>query len=97
MSGLTKDLIKQVRSEMTEFVKDILESNYEIIPSYFQAKDIFDLPVKNHSLRLMAKSLEMLSDADMIIMGKGWEYSRGCIIEHQCAREYLDIPIIYMS
>ena len=36
----------------------------------------------------LAKSLELLADADVAYFAKGWESARGCRIENQCAIEY---------
>lgn len=36
----------------------------------------------------LAKSLELLSAADVAYFVKGWEKARGCKIENTCAIEY---------
>jgi hypothetical protein len=36
----------------------------------------------------LAKSLELLSTADVAYFAKGWEEARGCRIENTCAIEY---------
>lgn len=46
------------------------------------------------SLMYMAKSIEMLSKANFAYFCKGWENTRGCKIEHECAVQY-KIPIFY--
>lgn len=39
-------------------------------------------------MKYLAKSLELLVDADVAYFAKGWESARGCRIENQCAIEY---------
>lgn len=96
MNGLTEDMIKEVRAEMIQFADDIIEEKAEIINSYFESENAVKYsPSKNHSLDCLGASIRTLAEADMIIMGKGWEYARGCRIEHECAVQY-GIHIVYM-
>ena len=39
-------------------------------------------------MKYLAKSLELLADADVAYFARGWESARGCLIENQCAIEY---------
>ena len=39
-------------------------------------------------IEVIAKSLELLSTADVAYFAKGWEDARGCRIENECAIEY---------
>ena len=39
-------------------------------------------------MKYLAKSLELLADADVAYFARGWEQARGCRIENQCAIEY---------
>lgn len=45
-------------------------------------------------LWFLAKSLELMAKADIVVFAKDWNKYRGCRIEHQCAESY-EIPIIY--
>ncbi len=54
-----------------------------VIDSYFE-----DAPVDAKPLWYLAKSLELLSTADVAYFAKGWEEARGCRIENTCAIEY---------
>ena len=42
----------------------------------------------NSGLWYLGKSLELLSDADIVVFAKGWRNARGCRIEFKCAKEY---------
>lgn len=53
-----------------------------------------DMLANAKPLWYLAKSIEMLSKADVAAFAKNWDKYRGCKIEHECATEY-EIPIIY--
>lgn len=46
-----------------------------------------------HPLACLGHSLILLSGADYVVFGDGWEEARGCRIEHDCAEAY-GIPIL---
>ena len=50
---------------------------------------------KHGGLKCLAKSIEMLDEADAVWMLEGWEKARGCKIEHDCAKAY-GIPVYYL-
>lgn len=64
----------------------------ELINPYIE-KDLDNKEYTNIPLAYLAKSIDMISRADMVIFAKGWEKARGCRIEHQCAVDY-EIPFI---
>ena len=39
-------------------------------------------------LECLGESIKRLSNADYVLFAEGWEISRGCRIEHECAMEY---------
>lgn len=92
MKDLTEEQILEARKAAIEAAKRVLGDDVEIIDSYFN-----DYNPKNGCvpLKYLAKSLELLADADIICMDKGWDSARGCKIEHQCAVEY-GISRIYL-
>ena len=64
----------------TEDTEDI-----QILNSFFED---YDPESGCIPLKYLAKSLEMLADADIAYFAKGWTDARGCRIEHMCALEY---------
>ena len=46
------------------------------------------------ALWMLGKSIELLSQADVVYFCDGWEHARGCKIEHDAAVEY-GLDIIY--
>lgn len=87
MKGKTKEQIVKERSEL---VKRLRAKGYETIDSILDCTH----EAKNHSVYCLGISLELLSNADIAVFMKGWEYARGCWIEHECCIRY-GIPIKY--
>lgn len=75
--------IKQEREEIVSRLKEEY-GEIEVIDSIF--------PIiktdRNSALRHLAKSLELMSDADIVVFAQGYEYARGCEIEYDCAVKY---------
>ena len=83
MKGKTNEEILAVRERAIESAERNLGEKVEVIDSFFQ-----DAPVDANPLWYLAKSLELLSTADVAYFAKGWESARGCRIENTCAIEY---------
>lgn len=83
MKGKTDEEIKAVREEAIASVKEKYGENVEVIDSFFEGA-----PADAKPLWFLAKSLELLSTADVAYFCKGWEEARGCRIENTCALEY---------
>ena len=90
MKDKTSQEIEQERKKIIEKVERYF-GEIEVIDSFFK-----DAPHNAKPLWFLGKSLELLSNADVIILGKGWENSRGCRIEHECAIQY-GIKIAYIE
>lgn len=83
MKGKTDDEILKEREEaIREAEKDIGEQ-VEVIDSFFRGA-----PAEAKPLWFLGKSLEFLSQADVVYFASGWSNARGCNIEHQCAKLY---------
>ena len=83
MKDKTDEEILAVREQAIKSAKDFLGEDVEVIDSFFQ-----DAPHDAKPLWYLAKSLELLSTADVAYFAKGWEDARGCRIENTCAIEY---------
>jgi hypothetical protein len=83
MRGKTDEEILAVREKAIASAKRQIGEDVEVIDSFFQ-----DAPVDANPLWYLAKSLELLSTADVAYFAKGWEEARGCRIENTCAIEY---------
>lgn len=83
MNGKTDEEILKEREKAVESVKKQLGEDVEVIDSFFQ-----EMPHEANPLWYLAKSLELLSAADIAYFAKGWEDARGCKIENECAIAY---------
>ena len=84
MRGKTKEEILAAREKAIASAFRHFEERPEVIDSYFETAPADG----NTALWCLAKSLELLSTADVAYFAKGWEEARGCRIENTCAIEY---------
>lgn len=89
MRGKTDEEILKERETAIAKAKEHLNDDVEVIDSFFQSA-----PAEAKPLWFLGKSLELLSDADVVYFAPGWEDARGCRIEHTSAEEY-GIETIY--
>lgn len=80
MKGKTE---KEIKEERAELVRKLEEEGHEVLDTVFGDFDCYTSPIA-----YLAKSIEYLDKADGIIFMKGWENSRGCIVEHEVASKY---------
>ena len=83
MRGKTDEEILAVRAKAIESAERNLGEKVEVIDSFFQ-----NAPADVNPLWYLAKSLELMSTADVVYFAKDWEKYRGCRIENTCAVEY---------
>ena len=83
MRDKTDEEIIAERERAIESAKKHLGEDVEVIDSFFK-----DAPHDAKPLWYLAKSLELLSTADIAYFCKDWDKYRGCKIENTCAIEY---------
>lgn len=83
MKDKTDEEILAVRNDAIKSAEDFLGEPVEVIDSFFQ-----NAPAEARPLWFLAKSLELLSTADIAFFAPGWEKFRGGKIENTCAVEY---------
>lgn len=83
MKDKTDEEILAVRKKAIEIAKKQLGDDIEVIDSFFQ-----NSPHDAKPLWFLGKAIELLSTADVAFFAKGWEDTRGCKIENQCANAY---------
>ena len=83
MRDKTNEEIIAERERAIESAKKHLGEDAEVIDSFFK-----DAPHDAKPLWYLAKSLELLSTADIAYFCKDWDKYRGCKIENTCAIEY---------
>ena len=83
MRDKTDEEILTERERAIESAKKHLGDDVEVIDSFFK-----DAPHDAKPLWYLAKSLELLSTADIAYFCNDWDKYRGCKIENTCAIEY---------
>lgn len=88
MRGKTDEEILKEREQAINTAKAYLDDDVEVIDSFFK-----DAPVDAKPLWFLGESIKLLAEADVAYFANGWEETRGCVIEHQCALAY-DVTVI---
>lgn len=83
MRGKTDEEILKEREVAIKKAEVFVGEPVEVIDSFFQSA-----PADARPLWFLAKSLQLLSIADVAYFAPGWQEARGCKIEHECAVEY---------
>lgn len=83
MKDKTDEEILAVRERAIKSAERVLGEKVEVIDSFFQ-----NAPHDVKPLWFLAKSLELLSTADVAYFAKDWDKYRGCKIENECAIAY---------
>lgn len=83
MEDKTDEEILAVRERAIKSAERVLGEKVEVIDSFFQ-----NAPHDVKPLWYLAKSLELLSTADVAYFAKDWDKYRGCRIENECAIAY---------
>ena len=82
MNGKTTEEIENERN----YIINRLTTQFprvEIINSFFK-----DAPHDTKPLWYLGESIKLMSEADVVFFCNGWQTTRGCQIEHDCALEY---------
>lgn len=95
MSGLTDAEIVVVREKLfgdyqAEHPEAVLMDSYSEIKKLMGKYYTYEHP----NVAMLAQSIDVLADCDVVIFAKGWEKHRGCRIEEEVAT-YYDIHKIY--
>ena len=85
----TMEEVVNTRAKLIFEAKEKLEEEVNVIDNLL----IGDIYKDATPLWYLGKSIELLSEADVVIFAPGWQNYRGCRIEHWCC-EYYNIPII---
>ena len=102
MSGKSEEEILATRQKEIEKIHQFFDADgveINIIASYIDdaTRKHFKKYVSddiNWDIFWLSQSLERLAMADMIWLCDGWEYSKGCNVELECAMQY-GISIVY--
>ena len=85
MNGKSEEEILEERKYAIADAKRRFGEDVEIIDSYLEDYNPTGGCI---SLKYLAKSIELLADADIAYFMQGWKDARGCKIEFECAKAY---------
>lgn len=77
--------IEEVKNERKEVIKNLQQKGYTVLDTVFGNPT---QPDENEAICNLAESIKYIANADVIYFMRGWEYSRGCRIEHEVAVQY---------
>ena len=82
MRGKTKDVIFKEREIAVKTVEEYLGEKFDVIDSYIEEHD------PNNATLSLGKAIVKMGEADVVCFTDGWEYARGCEVEHLIAESY---------
>ena len=89
MSGLTNEEIMNVRQKATKFISDKYpDYTISVLPSYKEQAD--NTYNATSAVNLLGNAISLMARANVIYFVPGWQKSRGCQIENEVARRWLE-------
>ena len=86
MAGKTPDEIVEVRDKAIEYLE---KSGFEVVDTYFPNDSKYlTADILSKPLFCLGKSLMYMSYCDAVYFCRGWDKTRGCILEHKAAEVY---------
>lgn len=87
MNGLTDEEITNVKLKATE---ELSQKHYVVVDSFFTGSEECDWADTQHNIPIayLALSLKKMAEVDAVYFCKGWSKARGCVIEHEVAKNY---------
>ena len=86
MRGLTDEEILKVREEIKNRAEKTIGEPLELINSFFE--DYPEEINKYIPVWYLGKSIQLLSQADIVYFGCDWRNARGCRIEYEIVNAY---------
>lgn len=87
MNGKTIDEIREERLiAMEELMNKFPNEEFQIIDTI--VPDIGLKPESRDRIFLLGRSIQLLADADLVYLAKGWQDSNGCMVEYEVAKRY---------
>lgn len=94
MKDKSPEQIKSERKRAMEYAKSMFEDAEELDTYFKNFKPKSEEGTVGYRLEFLAKSINAMKDADLVIFLSGWENFNGCVVEHTTAVEY-ELPIFY--
>lgn len=94
----TEAEILETKKRAEETLKSM---GYEVVNTYFDDEwanpenmKKRGIPESNIPVAFMAKSIEKMAECQAVYFCKGWDETRGCLIEHEIAEKY-GLTVLY--
>ena len=90
MSGLTHEEIMKVRNEATQYIESKYpDDNIIVLPSYQIVEPNVNYNAMS-AVNLLGHAISLMGGANIIYFVPGWRDSKGCQIENEVARRWLE-------
>lgn len=76
----------QIRRERMELEELLAARNDVVVDTVLT--DTISSNIKNAALVCLGESLKIMAKCDAVVFMPGWNMARGCILEHQAAKDY---------
>lgn len=87
MNGKTIDEVKKEREIAIEDLKEKLsDTEFEIIDTVLPDPGL--KPESRSRIFMLGRSIQLLADANIMYLYKGWQDSNGCMVEYEVAKRY---------
>ena len=90
MTGRTLEEVKQERENVIAIMQQ-LDKGLRTVGHTVEVVDSFDeeaFKEQRNPLECLGDCIKIMSTCNVVVFVPGWEKSRGCRVEHQCAIEY---------
>lgn len=89
MNGLTLEEIKKNREKCISIIDKYLSKNeYYILDNIREDEINIAKNMENSRVYMLGNSISLLGNADLVIFLKGWEDSKGCLVEDFVCEQY---------
>lgn len=85
MKGKKEEEIIAVRKKSIKDVREKFGEHVTILDSYFGD---YNPEGGSIPMKYLARSIEIMADADLVYFAPGFDSARGCWIEYECAKAY---------
>lgn len=89
MSGLSNDEILSARRKATDYITSIYPNNEIVVIDSYQPQENTEYNAIS-AVNLLGQALSKMASAEIIYFAPGWKESKGCQVENEVARRWLE-------
>lgn len=81
---------EEIEKTKLEAIKELSSLGYEVVNTFFNGGEECEWAdnQKNIPVAYLSMSIAKMSEVDVVYFCEGWSKARGCIIEHEVAKNY---------